>query len=119
VSIGKSNSDLATKLPLDQIAEICERFGVSELSVFGLGGEADAPSENEILFLVDFHNDDFGPWGSKLDAVENDLSGVMHYKVHVASRRGIEQSSSPPRRDRILGSAKRIYESRPRASVSS
>ena len=109
--IGKRNADLATKLPLDRIAEICNRFGVSELSVFGLGGEADAQSEDEVLFLVDFHNDDLGPWGSKLDAVENDLSGVMHYKVHVASRRGIEQSSSPLRRDRILGSAHRVYES--------
>ena len=42
-----------------------------------------------------FQNDDFGPWGCKLDQLENDLSGVMHEKVHVASRRGIEQSSPP------------------------
>ena len=105
MSIGKDKLDLATRLPLDQIAEICERFGVSVLSVYGLGVEASPQDEEEVLFLVDFHNDDFGPWGSKLDEVENDLSGVMHFKVHVASRRGIEQSSSPPRRDHILASA--------------
>jgi hypothetical protein len=57
------------------------------------------------------HNDDFGPRGDKLDELENDISGVMHQKVHVASRRGIEQSVLPPRRDRILESAQRIYES--------
>ena len=107
----KDNTDLATRLPLDRIAEICQRFGVSELSVYGLVGEGDSQSEEKVLFLVEFHNDDFGMWGSKFDAVENDLSGVMHYKVHIASRRGIEQSSPPPRRDHILGSAQRIYES--------
>ena len=111
MSIGKDNTDLATRLPPDQIAEICERFGVSVLSVYGLGVEARPEDGDEVLFLVEFHNDDFGPWGSKLDAIENDLSGVMHCKVHVASRRGIEQSSPPQRRDHILASAQRVYES--------
>ena len=109
MSIGKDSTDLATALPLDRIAEICQRHGVSELSVYGLGGEGDFHREGEVLFLVEFHNDDFGPWGSKLDAVENDLSGLMHDKVHVASRRGIEQSSPPPRRDHILGSAALVF----------
>jgi hypothetical protein len=113
MSVGNDKTELATKLPLDRIAEICRRHGVSELSVYGLGGqgEGNVDREEEPLFLVKFHDDDFGPWGSKFDDLENDLSGVMHYKVHVASRRGIEQSSPPPRRDRILGSAQRVYES--------
>jgi predicted nucleotidyltransferase len=113
MSIGNDKTELATKLPLDRIAEICRQYGVSELSVYGLAGDGEGgpQREEEILFLVTFHNDDFGPWGSKLDEIENDLSGVMHRKAHVASRRGIEQSSPPPRRDRILSSAQRIYES--------
>ena len=113
MSIGNEKKDLATKLPLDRIADICRQHGVSELSVYGTGGEGEGDSQrdDEILFLVTFLNDDFGPWGSKLDEIENDLSGVMHTKTHVASRRGIERSSPQPRRDRILGSAKRVYES--------
>jgi hypothetical protein len=35
---------------------------------------------------------------------------VMHRKVHVASRRGIDQSSNPIRRAQVFGSAKRIVE---------
>jgi uncharacterized protein len=111
MSIGHVNQELATKLPLDRIAEFCQRYGVSALSVCGLKNEGDAGLDEDALFLVEFHNDDFGPWGSKLDAVENDLSGVLHRAVSVASRRGIEQSCPPPRRDVILGSAQRIYES--------
>jgi hypothetical protein len=71
---------------------------------------ADEGITDEILFLVEFQNDDAGPWGCKLDKVENDLSGALHRKAHVAFRRGIEQSSPPPRRELILGSAQRIYE---------
>lgn len=111
MSIGQVNPELAKRLPLDRITEICQRYGVSEFSVYGLGGEADVECEEEVLFLVTFHNDDSRPWGSKLDELENDLSVVMHESVHVASRRGVEPSSLPQRRDRILGSATLIYES--------
>lgn len=79
--------------------------------MYGLGPEGDARRAEEPLFLVMFHNNDFGPWGCKLDELENDLSGVMHEKVHVASRRGIQQSSTPERRDHILAGAEPIYES--------
>ena len=34
MSIGHVNPELATKLPLERIAEICQRYGVSELSVY-------------------------------------------------------------------------------------
>jgi hypothetical protein len=60
---------------------------------------------------VMFQKDDFGPWGSKLDELENDIAGAVHRKVHVASRRGVEESSLPPWRDHVLQSALRIYES--------
>ncbi len=110
MSIGHVNPELAEKLPLDRIAEICQRYGVSELAVHGLGAAVDGGSEKETLFLVTFHDDDFGPWGCKLDELENDLSGVLHQKVHVASRRGVEQSSLAPRRDRVLSSAILVYE---------
>ena len=78
------------------------------VSVSGIDREECPDVENEILFLVMFKDDDFGPWGSKLDELENDLSGLLHRKVHVASRRGIEQSSNAVRRVQVLGSAKRI-----------
>ena len=110
-SIGNVDRQLAEKLPLDQIAEICRKHDVSQLSVFGLQPEQHAIDEEQVLFLVTFQNDDSGPWGAKLDELENDLCGILHSKVHVASRRGIEQSMSDPRRERILTLAQRLYES--------
>jgi hypothetical protein len=62
------------------------------------------------MFLVEFINNDFGPWGSKLDVLENDLSGVMHRKVRVDTRGGIRDSTRSPWREQILGSAILIYE---------
>jgi predicted nucleotidyltransferase len=109
--IGNVDSQLARMLPQDRIAEICRKHDVSQLSVYGLSSEREAASDEEVLFLATFHNDDSGPWGSKLDELENDLSGIVHDKVHVAHRRGIEQSTLQPRRDRILTLAQRIYES--------
>src|SRR5207245_10908708 len=107
-SIGHDHPELATKLPLERIYELCQRYGVSELSVCGVDREEQPEIGDEVLFLVMFQHDDFGPWGSKLDELENDLSGVMHRKVHGASRRGIEQSSNLLSKAQIFGSAKKI-----------
>jgi len=108
MSTAHDHPELATKLPLERIYELCQKHGVSELSVCGVDCEERPAADDETLFLVTFKDDDFGPWGSKLDELENDLSGVMHRKVHVTSRRGIEQSSNAVRRVQVLGSAKRI-----------
>ena len=112
MSIGRAESQIARDLPVDRIAENCRRHGVSQLSVYGLETDGRGPIEGEeILFLATFHNDDNGAWGSKLDELENDLSGILRYKIRVASRRGVEQSTLQPRRDRILTQALCIYES--------
>ncbi len=108
MSIGHDHPEVGRTLPYERILELCRRYGVSELSVCGADGDEDLGVDHEVLFLVMFQNDDFGPWGSKLDELENDLSGVLHRKVHVASRRGVEQSANPIRKAQILGSAKKI-----------
>jgi hypothetical protein len=111
MSIGHVNPALAARLPLERIAEICQRYGVSELSAYGPILEGDVQEDVEVPFLVMFLNDDFGPWGSKLDLLENDLSGALHRKASVASRRGVEQSTPSPWREEILGMRRVIYES--------
>ncbi len=104
MSIGQVDSELAGRLPLDQIAELCRRHGVSMLSVSQHDRAAAMSSpEGAIRFLISFVDDDFGPWGCKLDQLENDLSGILHRKIHAASRRGIEQSAPAIRRDQIAG----------------
>ena len=50
MTIGHVNPELAMKLPLDRIAEICRRYGVLELAVHGLGSETDGGPDEETLF---------------------------------------------------------------------
>jgi predicted nucleotidyltransferase len=111
MSISPSDAELATRLPLDRIHELCRRHEVSQLFVSGPILEREAREDDEIRFLVMFQNDDFGPWGCKLDLLENDLSGALHRKVHVSSRRGIQHSTPSPWREQILDSARLIHES--------
>lgn len=111
MSSSASQADLATRLPLDHIAEACRRLGVSRLWVYGPILEDDSTAGAQVEFLVEFLNNDFGPWGSKLDLLENDLSGSMHRKVRVASRGGIRDSTPSPWREQILASARGVYES--------
>ena len=54
MTIGHVNPELAMKLPLDRIAEICQRYGVLEREVHGLGSETDGGPDEETLFLVTF-----------------------------------------------------------------
>jgi hypothetical protein len=111
MSVNASQTDLAMKLPLDRIADVCRRLGVSRLWVHGPILESPPGLEVEVEFLVEFLNNDFGPWGSKLDLLENDISGSMHRKVRVVSRGGVRDSTPSPWREQILASARLVYES--------
>src|SRR5258708_668609 len=111
MSLGHIDAALALRLPLDRIADACRRHGVSHLCVHGPILDHDPSDEEEIEFLVEFLNNDYGPWGSKLGLLENDLSGPMHRKVKVAPRGGVRDSTPSPWRELILDSARLVYES--------
>ena len=110
MSVGQLDTGLAGRLPQERIGEACRRAWVSQLWVHGPILEHDPDSVEEVEFLVEFINNDAGPWGSKLDVLENDLSGVLHRKVRVSSRGGIRDSTPSPWREQILNSARLIYE---------
>jgi len=111
MSVGQLDTGLAGRMPLERIGEACRHLGVSHLWVYGPILDHEPAPTDEVKFLVEFINNDFGPWGSKLDLLENDLSGVMHRKVRVDSRGGILDSTQSPWRERILDSAVLIHES--------
>src|SRR3954462_2048042 len=110
MSVGQIDAGLAGRLPLERIAEGCDRLGVAQLWVHGPILERDPSPDEEVEFLAEFLENEAGPWGSKLDLLENDLSGLMHRKVRVSSRGGIRNSTPSPWREQIHGSARLIYE---------
>jgi hypothetical protein len=101
---------LRIDLPLETIARVCEKYGVSELAVFGsvLRDDFD-PARSDVDFLVRFINNDAGDWGHKYLDMEEELGKLLNRKVDVVSWRGIEQSTNPVRRGHILKHARQVY----------
>lgn len=97
------------ELPLEQLAAICGKYGVEELSVFGSALRDEFGPDSDVDFLVTFRDDDAGPWFGKYVDMEQDLAALLHRAVDLVSRRAVEQSDNYIRRKHILGTAERIY----------
>lgn len=103
--------ELRIDLPLEAIAQVCQRYGVSELAVFGSVLREDFdPTRSDVDFLVRFIDNDAGDWASKYMDMQEELGKLLGRKVDVVSWRGIEQSRNPYRRNHILKHARRVYE---------
>ena len=101
--------NLRVGLPLDAIAELCRRYAVEELSVFGSALRNDFRGDSDIDFLVRFQNNDAGDWAYKYTELERELSLLLSRKVDVVSRASVEESENYLRRRHILNSAKTVY----------
>jgi predicted nucleotidyltransferase len=92
-------------LPVEAIAELCRKYGVEELSVFGSALRQDLSLESDVDFLVVFKNDDYGPWMARLTGLEEDLSRLVGRKADLVPKRDLKWVI----RDRVLSSAQVIY----------
>lgn len=105
--------ELRIDLPLEAIARVCEKYGVSELAVFGSVLRPDFdPARSDVDFLVRFIGNEAGPFWGKFSAMEGDLRALLGRDVDVQDWGGVEQSRNPVRRDHILKHARRIYAER-------
>jgi predicted nucleotidyltransferase len=96
-------------LPPKQIAELCRKYNVVELSVFGSLLRDDFGPESDIDFLVVFQDDDYGPWMGKLLHMEEDLSALLGRKADLVPKDSIVQSENWIRKNHILNTAEVIY----------
>ena len=96
-------------LPLEAIAELCRRFGVEELWVFGSVLRDDFRPDSDVDFLVVFKNNDAGEWACKFADLERELAVLLGRKVDVVDKKGVEQSDNYLRRRHILRAARKIY----------
>jgi uncharacterized protein len=101
--------NLRITLPLDEIAAICQRYGVSELAVFGSALRADFGPASDVDFLVRFLDNDAGPWMSKFMDMEGELAPLVGRKVDLVDWNGVIQSTNPYRRNHILKHARVVY----------
>lgn len=98
----------AIDLPMEAIAQFCDRWQVIEFALFGSVLRDDFRSNSDIDVMVQFHPDAH-PTFSHLDQMEVELKTIFHRDIDLITRQGIETSRNYLRRREILSSAQVIY----------
>jgi len=99
---------VALPITNEQLREFCRRWKVAQLAAFGSALRDDFGPGSDLDLLVTFLPE--AEW-SLIDSIqmEGELSELVGRPVDLVSRRAIERSRNPIRRQAILGSAKTIY----------
>jgi len=95
-------------IPKDEIAAFCRRRKITEFGIFGSATQGDFRPDSDIDVPVTFAPD--ADW-TLFDHVvmEDELRSIFGRDVDLVSRRGIERSRNPIRRQAILDSTEVIY----------
>ncbi len=91
-------------IPTQELREFCRRWKITEFSFFGSVLRDDFGPDSDLDVLVDFAPE--AEW-SLLDHVtmEEELAGILARKVDLVTRRAVQRSHNPIRRNAILESA--------------
>ncbi len=98
----------ASDLPMEKIAQFCDRWQVTEFALFGSVLREDFRPDSDIDVMVEFHPEAH-PTFSTLDQMEAELKSIFHRDVDLITRQGIATSRNYLRRNQILSSAQVIY----------
>ena len=93
------------KLTVDtnRLREVCERYGVVRLEVFGSVSRGDARSDSDVDLLYSLAPDARLGWG--IEDLADELAIVLGRPVDLVSRRGLNQRL----RDQVLTEAQPLY----------
>lgn len=96
------------EIPEAEIRRFCNRWQITELSLFGSVLREDFRPDSDIDVLVTF---DPGTRWSLFDLVhmEEDLKTILGREVDLVERKAVERSENYIRRKRILSSLKPVY----------
>jgi len=98
---------LGIVLPEAEIADICRRYQVKELAVFGSAARGEARTGSDIDLLVDFlPQARISLLGHS--AMERELSTLLGHKVDLVSKRALRSAL----REEALSEARLIYAAR-------
>lgn len=100
--------NLKAKIDRQRISEFCQRWGIAELALFGSVLRDDFRPDSDIDVLLSFAE---GATHTLFDLarMQTELERIFGREVHVLSRRAVEASRNPIRRDSILSSAETVY----------
>ena len=91
-------------LPAAEIAAVCRRYGVRELSLFGSAARNEMGPDSDIDLIVDYLPSAH-PSLFDLIGLKDELSDLPGRKVDL----GVKRSIKPRYKDRILAEARVIY----------
>ncbi len=95
-------------VPRAKIAEFCQRWGITELALFGSVLRNDFGADSDVDILVTFAPD--VRYGFKqLIAMENELEAIFGREVDLLDKQAVEQSPNYIRRRAILESSEVVY----------
>lgn len=102
------SASLQLELPMPALQQFCQKWRVTELSVFGSVLRADFRADSDLDMLVSFAPNT--PW-TILDLVtmQQELEGIVQREVDLIEKPVIENSSNWIRRDEILNTAQVVY----------
>lgn len=94
-----------------QLAELCRRYGVARLDVFGSAARGDDfdPARSDADFLVQFRADSPLPPLEQYVGLATDLERLMGRPVDLLERKALENSRNYIRRRSILSDAEPVY----------
>ncbi|MBU0509865.1 nucleotidyltransferase domain-containing protein [bacterium] len=102
--------DTSPRIPIDQekIKAFCEKWKITEFSLFGSVLSDDFRPDSDVDVLVTFEKN--APW-SLFDIVdmEAELGGILGRKIDLSERSAVESSRNRYRRSSILATARRVY----------
>jgi uncharacterized protein len=92
------------EIPPDRLAQLCRRYGVRELSLFGSALRQDFGPDSDVDVLVEF--DPSAQVGFlTLSKMRRELSALVGRRVDLVPKRGLKESI----RQAVLDSARVIY----------
>lgn len=91
-------------LPIDEIKELCRRYHVRELAIFGSAIRDDFQADSDIDLLVEFEPDTQVGFMT-LAGLQRELSAILHRKVDLVPKGGLK----PRIRQAVLDSAEVLY----------
>lgn len=99
---------IAIPLPMEQIADFCRRWKITEFALFGSVLRDDFGPESDVDVLVEFAPD--AGW-SLFDhvAMQNELCRLFRRRVDLLTRFGVEHSLNKPLRKNVLNSLRVIH----------
>ena len=91
------------EIPLDKVAEICRKYGVAEMAVFGSAARGDMRPDSDIDIMVDLRPDAHPGWG--IFRLEEELTQLLGRRVDLGTKRSLKPRVLPI----ALRDAKVIY----------